>query len=280
MLRRMAMMGDAISHAVLPGIVLAFLWTESRNPWVMLVGALCLGFVMTYLVQILTQRIRLQSDAAIGMSFTALFALGVVLVTAYAGQVDLDQECVLYGEIAYVPIDLWMSHSGEVYGPRALYIMGTTLLLTIVFVSLFYRPLMLISFDEAYAHSLGLSTQFWHYVLMGAVSFVVVAAFEVVGAVLVIAFLVVPPASAYLITHRLPLLLILSSVYGVGAVWSGYYLAVWSDTSIAGAIASTAGIGFALTFLYTYSRKRRTAADASSLKKYTDSMSVQDAPVE
>ncbi len=250
LLRRMVMVGDAISHAVLPGIVLAFLWSGTRDPWWMLIGAACLGFLVTYLVQLLTTRVKLQSDAAIGVSFTSLFALGIVLITVYASKVDLDQACVLYGEIAYVPIDPWITSNNQSLGPRSLYIMGTATIVILLFVYLFYKQLSIISFDPQHAASLGLSVSRWHYALMNAVSFVVVSAFEVVGAILVIAFLVVPPATAYLLTKRLPQLLVLSCVLGIIAVIGGYHVAAVVDGSIAGAMATFSGLIFALCFLF------------------------------
>nr|WP_317170087.1 metal ABC transporter permease [Rhodocytophaga rosea] len=102
-LRKMAMVGDAISHAVLPGIVLAFLFTGSRDSVPMLLGAGILGVLCTFLIEFFHTKARLQTDASIGVTFTWLFALGVILITVFAGQVDLDQDCVLYGEIAYIP---------------------------------------------------------------------------------------------------------------------------------------------------------------------------------
>jgi manganese/zinc/iron transport system permease protein len=106
-LRKMAMIGDAISHAVLPGIVVAYLLAQSRNAIFTLLGAALFGLLTTFLIELFYKRARLQSDASIGITFTWLFAIGVILVTAFTGNIDLDQECVLYGDIAYVPFDLW-----------------------------------------------------------------------------------------------------------------------------------------------------------------------------
>src|SRR5690554_6833283 len=121
-LRKMAMIGDAISHAVLPGIVLAFLFTGSRDSVTMLIGAGSLGVLTTFLIEFFHKRGKLQTDASIGVTFTFLFAVGVILISVFAGKVDLDQDCVLYGEIAYVPLDLWITDTGFIMGPRVLYI--------------------------------------------------------------------------------------------------------------------------------------------------------------
>ena len=107
-LRKMAMVGDAISHAVLPGIVIAFLISGGRDSTTMLIGAGMIGILTTFLIEFLHTKAGLQTDASIGVTFTWLFAVGVVMITLFAGRIDLDQDCVLYGEIAYVPLDLWI----------------------------------------------------------------------------------------------------------------------------------------------------------------------------
>src|SRR5687768_1133639 len=168
-LRRMAMVGDAISHAVLPGIVIAFLVSGARDSVTMLIGAGLIGIVTTFLIEFLHKKAKLQTDAAIGVTFTWLFAVGVVLISLFAGKVDLDQDCVLYGEIAYVPLDIIISSTGANLGPRAIYIMGGVLLIILIFIKVGYKELFLTTFDPAYATAIGISTTLWHYLLMGAV---------------------------------------------------------------------------------------------------------------
>lgn len=255
-LRKMAMVGDAISHAVLPGIVIAFLFSGSRDSFTMLIGAGIIGMFTTFLIEFLHKKGNLQSDAAIGVTFTWLFALGVILISAYAGQIDLDQECVLYGEIAYVPLDLWITGSGTIMGPNAIYALGGVLLLVAAFIGLGYKELVITTFDAPYATAIGISTTLWHYLLMGAVSFTTVASFESVGAILVVAFLIVPPATAYLLTERFKYMLILTLILSILISISGYYLAVYLDASIAGAMATMAGIFFAMAFIYHLVRKK------------------------
>ncbi len=245
-LRRMAMIGDAISHAVLPGIVIAFLLSGSRESVPMLIGAGLLGLLATFLIEFLHTKAKLQTDAAIGITFTWLFALGIILISVFAGQVDLDQDCVLYGEIAYVPIDLLLSPGGLLLGPKAVWVVGSVLVIIIIFIITFYKQLFLTTFDPAFAVSLGWSAVLWHYLLMGVVSLTTVAAFESVGAILVVAFLVVPPATAYLLTHRLKTMLWLSCLIGIVATVLGYGLAIWLNGSVTGAIATVSGIIFGL----------------------------------
>lgn len=244
-LRKMALLGDAISHAVLPGIVLAFLWTGGRAAPAMVLGAGALGLVTVFLVEVLNRSRRLSEDAAIGVVFPALFSLGVILISRYAGQVDLDLDCVLYGEIAYTPWDLWLVGDMSL-GPQALWVGGVVLLLDLAFVLAFYKELKLSTFDPELSASLGFSPILLHYLLMGAVSVTVVGAFESVGAILVVAMLVVPPATAYLFTEHLGKMLALAVAIGVTSAVAGYGMARWLDASIAGAMATVAGILFLL----------------------------------
>jgi len=250
LLRKMVMVGDAISHAVLPGIVLAFLVAETRDAIPMLIGAAAIGVLTTVIIEVLYRSARLQSDASIGITFTWLFALGIILISLFAGQVDLDQDCVLYGEIAYVPLDLWITESGRNLGPGTVWMLGGLFLLIVLIIVGGYKGLQLTTFDPEYAAAIGISTAFWHYLLMSAVSITTVVSFESVGAILVVAFLIVPPATAYLLTERLPQLLLLTAVFGFLSALLGYYLAVWIDGSIAGAMTVVAGFFLGLALLF------------------------------
>ena len=250
-LRKMAMVGDAISHAVLPGIVIAFMISGSRDSITMLLGAGLIGILTTFLIEFFHRKGRLQVDASIGVTFTWLFAVGVIMLSLFAGQVDIDQDCVLYGEIAYVPLDIWITKAGTFMGPRTIYISGIVLGIVILFITIGYKELFVTTFDPALATAIGISTSLWHYLLMGAVSLTTVASFESVGAILVVALLVAPASTAYLLTHNFKLMLLISALIGVLIAFSGYYLAVWLDGSIAGAMATMAGVLFGLAFLFS-----------------------------
>ncbi len=251
LLRRMAMVGDAISHAVLPGIVLAYLLSESRETLPMLIGAAALGVFTTLFIELLHRKARLQTDASIGITFTWLFAIGIILISLYTGQIDLDQDCVLYGEIAYVPLDLWITDDGRIMGPRPVWITGGATLLILAVILLGYRGLQVTTFNPEYAAAIGISTAFWHYLLMSAVSVTTVISFESVGAILVVAFLIVPPATAYLLTDRLREMLWLTVLFGLISSVGGYYLAYWIDGSIAGAMSVVAGLLLGLALLFS-----------------------------
>jgi manganese/zinc/iron transport system permease protein len=248
-LRRMAMLGDAISHAILPGIVIAFLFSGSRETLPMLIGAAVVGLLTVFFVQLLHQS-GVKSDAAIGVTFTALFSVGVVLVSLYAQQVDLDLDCVLYGEIAYVPWDTW-EWGGMDMGPRAVWAVGGVFLISLLVVGLFFKQFKLCSFDPAMAAAVGIPVVLFHYLLMTLVSLTTVASFESVGAILVVAMLVVPGATAYLLTDRLHVMLFISMGIGVLCSIFGYMLASWLDSSIAGAMTAVSGVLFLLAFLFS-----------------------------
>lgn len=247
-LRKMALLGDAISHAVLPGIVLAFLITGERTPLPMVVGAGALGVITVFLVELFNRTRRLKEDAAIGVVFPALFSIGVILISRYASQVDLDLDCVLYGEIAYTPWDVLFVNEQSI-GPKALWVNGAILLFNLAFVGILFKELKLTTFDPQLSAALGFSPILVHYLLMSSVSITVVGAFESVGAILVVAMLVVPPAAAYLLTDRLGRMLLYSVGLGIFSALGGYWLAHWWDASIAGAMALVSGLVFLLAFV-------------------------------
>lgn len=247
-LRKMVMVGDAISHAVLPGIVIAYLFTGSFDSFGMLIGASLTGLFTTIMIEFFHTKGKLQQDASIGVTFTWLFALGVILISVYTSGVDIDQDCVLYGDLINIPFSLWITQSGTVMGPTAVWFLAGISLCVIAFIYSCYKPLNLTSFDPEFASVLGISIAFWHYSLMGAVSVVTVSAFQAVGAILVLAFLVVPSATAYLLTGSFRTMLVLSVLIGVVDVVGGFYCALWLDATIAGCIASFSGLVFFIVF--------------------------------
>jgi manganese/zinc/iron transport system permease protein len=250
-LRKMTMVGDAISHAVLPGIAIAFLVSGSRNSVPMLIGAAAFGMLCTVLIELFHKKAKLQEDASIGISFTWLFALGVILITFFADKVDLDQDCVLYGDITFINFETWMGI------PTAVWMLGALFILIITFITIGYKGLYLTTFDPDYAITIGISVGLWHYLLMGAVSLTTVLSFESVGAILVVAFLIVPGATAYLLTNRLKVMLYLASAIGITSSIAGYYLALWLNASVSGAMVSVLGLVFLVTFIFHLIRKRR-----------------------
>ena len=248
-LRKMTMVGDAISHAVLPGIAVAYWLSQSRASLWMFIGAAAVGVLATIIIELLRKKLKVQSDASIGMTFTTLFALGVILITFWSDSVDLDQECVLYGEIAYVPFNTW-SFGGLNMGPIALWSSGLLLLAVLAYTVIGFKGLKMSSFNEDYAAVLGIGVAAWNLSLMAMVSFATVVSFESVGAILVVALLVVPAATAYLLVEKLHLLLIGAGSIALLAALGGYALSRWMDTSIAGTVATLLGVQFLIVLLY------------------------------
>lgn len=246
-LRRMAMMADAISHTVLLGIVTAFLITRELSGIHMLIGAIIAGLLTAVLVQWFHSR-GVQQDASIGVVFTTLFAIGVILIATQVGNAHLDVKHALMGEITFVPwntVDL--PGLGSV--PEATQILGIVLLAVLIAILAFYKEWKITTFDPALAASIGIPVALMHYVFMGLVSVTTVASFDAVGAIMVVAMLITPAAAAYLWTDRLSVMLVLSSAFGILSAAGGYYVAVWLDTSISGSMAFATGIVFMISFI-------------------------------
>ncbi|PAP76595.1 metal ABC transporter permease [Rubrivirga marina] len=248
-LRKTALLSDAISHAILPGIVLAFFHTENLNSPLLLVAAAVTGVLTVGAIEALGRTRLVKQDAAIALVFPALFSIGVVLISRYASGVHLDIDAVLLGDPAFSWIQRF-EVGGWDLGPQSLWLMGTVLVLVAAFVGLFYKELKISTFDAALAGALGLAPAAVHYALMTLVSVVAVGAFDVVGSILVVGLMIAPPAAAWLLTDRLPVLLGLSVALGVASAVSGYWMARLFDVSIAGAMAVMAGVLFALCFAF------------------------------
>lgn len=247
-LRRMSLLGDAISHAVLPGIVLAYLFSGSLGVAPILVGAMAVGLLTTALTESLHRFGNVPEDASMGVVFTSLFALGVILITWFAHDVHIDVDCVLYGLIEFVSLDR-VGFLG-MYVPRALLSLGGTLVAVIAFVALLWKELKIVCFDPALATAIGISATVVHYLLMTMVALVTVTAFEAVGSILVIAMLIVPAATAQLLTDRLRSMIACAVGVAVAAAVVGCWGATLLNTSSAGMMATVVGAEFALALFF------------------------------
>jgi manganese/zinc/iron transport system permease protein len=246
-LRGISLIGDAISHAVLPGIVVAFLITHSLAAWPVVIGASAVGLVTVFLIESLNRSRRLKEDASIAVVFPALFALGVLLLVRYADHRDLDPDCVLHGEILHAPLLTIQVFGAQV--SRPLFVLSIAAAANLLFAVVFFKELKLSTFDAGLAAASGFSPVLLHYMLTGVVSVTTVASFEAVGAILVVAFLIVPAASAYLLTDRLGVMLVLASILGGAAAFMGYHLAVALDASVAGSMTLAMGGLFVLVWI-------------------------------
>lgn len=261
-LRKMSMMGDAISHAVLPGLAVAFLVTGSRASFSMFIGAIVIGVLTALFTQWISRFGQVDRGASMGIVFTTLFAIGLILIVRAADHVDLDAGCVLYGAIELIPLDTLSLLGLEV--PRATVVIGIVMVVNIILVLVFFKEFRLSSFDENLCDTMGFSSQRMHYLLMMMVAVTTVASFESVGSIIVIAMLVAPPATALLLTKRLVPLLVVSCVIGAVSGVGGHVLALYlpgllsvGETTTSGMIAVFAGCCFLFVWIFSLIRSRR-----------------------
>lgn|SRR5690554_3979111 len=248
-LRKMALISDAISHSILPGIVIGFFITQDLNSPLLIAFAAFTGVITVVLVEYLQKTGLVKEDTAIGLVFPVLFSIGVILISKNANDIHLDVDAVLLGELAFAPFDR-MEIGGTDLGSKSLWVMGTILLLTLTLLLLFFKELKVSTFDPGLSSALGISPVLMHYGLMSVSSITVVGAFDAVGAILVVALMIAPAAAAYLLTTDLKKMISLSLVFGVVAAIGGYWVANWLDASIAGSIATTLGFIFLMVFLF------------------------------
>jgi manganese/zinc/iron transport system permease protein len=252
-LRKMAMISDAISHSILPGIVVGFFITQDLNsPWLILFAALT-GVLTVVLVEKIQQTKLVKEDTAIGLVFPALFSIGVIMIAKFANDVHLDIDAVLLGELAFSPFDR-VYYGGVDLGPKSLLVTASILLMTLLLLVAFFKELKLSTFDVGLATSLGFSPAILHYGLMSVASVTTVGAFDAVGAILVVALMIAPAASAYLLTNDLKKMLSLACLFGVFSAISGYWVAHSLDASIAGSITTVLGIVFLMVYLFAPSK--------------------------
>nr|WP_321232865.1 metal ABC transporter permease [uncultured Psychroserpens sp.] len=252
-LRKMAMISDAISHSILPGIVVGFFITQDLNSPLLILLAALTGVITVVLVEYIQKTGLVKEDTAIGLVFPVLFSIGVLMIAKKANDVHLDIDAVLVGELALAPFDRLLISGADV-GPKSLWIIGGILIITIVLLIAFFKELKLSTFDKGLAASLGFSPAIIHYGLMSVSSITTVGAFDAVGAILVVALMIAPAATAYLLTKDLKKMLMLSIVFGVFSAISGYWLAHKLDGSIAGSITTMLGVLFLIVYLFAPSK--------------------------
>ena len=246
-LRRESMLSDAISHSILLGIVAVYLLTGRLDSPLHVVGASLAGLGTVWLTDLLVRSRRVKHDAAIGLVFPALFAAAVLLINVYARDVHLDTDAVLLGEIAFAWLDV--VRVGELEVARSLVSMLVIALVNLAFVVLLFKELKVATFDPGLAIALGLRPALVGYALLGLVSVTAVGAFDAVGAILFVAFVIVPPTASYLLTDRLWRMLVYGALIAIGSSLGGYALARALDVSIGGAMASATGAFLLLALL-------------------------------
>lgn len=274
-LRRQALIGDAISHVVLPGIVVAFLLTGVVSTWPMLLGAAGAAVVAVVAIEAVRRLGKIEAGAAMGVIFTAMFAGGVLLLEqSDTSNVHLDVEHALYGNLESL---IWLDATGwsSLIDPVALGglpvelpRMAITLVVVALFTFVFWRPLKISTFDEGFARTIGMRTSPLGLALVIMAAIAAVAAFDAVGSIIVIAMFICPPAAARLMTNRLEHQVAWSVVFATLAAIIGYVLAgygpLWigfaDSVSAAGMIATVSGVILGLTALFGPHRLRGSAA--------------------
>ena len=249
-IRGTTMLSDAITHSVLLGIVLAFFVTNDLNSPLLLIGATLIGLVVVWLIEALQRTKLMSSDAAIGIVFPLFFSLGIILITRYAGDVHLDTDSVLMGELAFVPFRR-ATLFGVDLGPASFVSMSIILLLNLSFIFFFFKELKVTTFDPVFSTVIGISPAIIHYALMGLVSLTAVGAYDAVGSILVVGFMIGPALSAYLLTNDLKKMIGLSVVFAIFNSFTGLTIARYLDVSLAGMIATVTGVTAFLVFLFS-----------------------------
>ena len=249
LLRRMSLLGDAISHAILPGLAVAFFVSESRSSLPMFLGAVIVGILTALFTEWIRNFGDVDEGASMGVVFTTLFAIGLVMIVQAADHVDLDPGCVLYGAIEMTPLDT-VDVAGEPI-PRVVIVLGSVTIVNLLFVVLFFKELKLSAFDPGLSTSVGFSARLMHYLLMVIVAVTAVASFETAGNILVVAMFVVPPATAFLLTERLGMMISCATVIAMLSAACGHLSAVlvphlfgYQSTSTSGMTALCAGMFF------------------------------------
>ena len=269
-LRKMAMISDAISHSILPGIAIGFIVVHGNfsfidefyflakfkqilinynleSPFIIILAAIA-GLITVILVEYIQKTKLVKADTAIGLVFPVLFSIGVIIIAKNANDIHLDVDAVLLGELAFAPFDRFLI-DGVDMGPKSLWVIGTILFITFVLLIIFFKELKVSTFDKGLAASLGFSPVIIHYSLMSVSSVTIVGAFDAVGAILVVALMIAPAAAAYLLTKDLKKMLALAVGFGIFSAICGYWVAHWLDASIAGSITTILGLVFLLVYL-------------------------------
>ena len=249
-LRRMSMLTDAISHSILFGIVLALFVVKELTSPLLILGAAASGVLAVSLIDAISRNKLVKEDASIGLVFPFLFSIGVILISKYAWNVHIDVHSVLLGELAFAPFDRLII-SGRDIGPKSAYIMGSILVINILFVTTFYKELKLSTFDENLASTMSLKPRLLHYTLMALVSITCVGAFDAVGSILVISLIIVPPCCAYLLTGSLSIMILIGVFIGILSSILGFWFSNYYDVNIAGSMALACGFIFVLVFLFS-----------------------------
>jgi ABC-type Mn2+/Zn2+ transport system permease subunit/predicted transcriptional regulator len=254
-LRKMSLISDAISHSILLGIVIGFFIVEDTSSPLLIFLAAMAGVVTVILVEFIQKTGLVKEDTAIGLVFPALFSIGVILISKNANDVHLDIDSVMVGDLSLAVFDTILINCEEGVvnscidlGPKALWVIGIILIITLTLLFAFFKELKVSTFDAGLAATMGFSPVIMHYGLMTVSSVTIVGAFDAVGPILVVALMIAPAATAYLFTKDLKKMLFLSCFFGVLASILGFWLSYFLDASISGAMTTVLAVLFLLVY--------------------------------
>ena len=247
LVNRQAMMSEGLSHAVFPGLVIAFMVLRDYSSPLLIISAAASGLLMVWLTQWLVNTRLVDSDAALGIVFAGMFSVGILLVSRNLRDTHFHADCIIEGNLAIAPLDR-LRVAGVDFGPQSWIVMLTMLIVCVGFIAVCYKELKLMLFEPLLARRFGFKPVLLQCIWLAIVSLTTVAAFNVAGAVLIVALMIAPPAAAYLLSDRLSGLLVISAAIAVVSSIAGFYLGMGLDIAPTGPIASTAGVVFLLTF--------------------------------
>ena len=243
MVKREAFISEGLSHAVLPGIVLAYIWIEDRNsPWLIVAAGLS-GLLMVWLVEWIANTNLVERDAALGIVFSGLFSVGMVATSLELGKSHFHADCIIDGNLAMATLRTTeLRYLGAI--PSAFVTMLGMLIALGTFVGLFFKELTLLSFDKILAETFGFRPKLLHSAWLALVAMTAVAAFEIAGTILVVALMITPAATANLLTNKLSTLVWLAPCLAAAASVTGVVAGIQLNVPPAGLIACLSGILF------------------------------------
>ena len=279
---REALVSEGLSHAVLPGIILAFIVLRDRSSPLLILSAGLAGLLMVVLVQAIRRTGLVKNDASLGIVFPALFSIGIVMASQELGNTHFHAHCIIDGNLALAPLARYVV-DGQDWGPRPFWAMAGVLVAVVAFLAMFFKELKLMMFDGGLARSLGFKPALLHVAWLGLVSMTTVSAFETAGSILVVALMITPPAAAYLLTDDLKRMLGISAVLGIASAVGGFYLGLWLDVAPTGPMSSVSGAIFLIVLLFApkrglFARRRRRRDQRERLQEHLVLAQLQGGP--
>lgn len=253
-LKKMSMIADSITHTILLGIVIMFLIYKRLDSPLLILGAALVGIITVLLIESISRLPLMRVDATIGLVTTSLFSLAILLISIYTSNIHLDIDSVLLGEIAFTPFYTMNILGVEI--PKSIVYGTGILIINFIFVVIFYKELKISTFDKKLAYFLGMYPSFVHYLLMLLVSISSVVAFDYVGAILLISFIVGPASTSYILFKSLNKILVFSFIISIISSILGYYIAIYLDVSISGMISVTIGLIFGTCLIYSMIKRK------------------------